>query len=96
MTNPWAKVPLIAIAFMALSGVCNEAKAICTNKCQTGWTACLDWCSAHNKTRPKIAKCAMQCEKYWNSGANPQSIGPADPRKHPSGPAQVNPPPKAQ
>ena len=96
MTNQRAKVALIAIAFVALSGVCNEAKAICTNKCQKGWDACNAWCAEHNKTTASQTKCALKCAAYWDSGKNPQSIGPSDPSNARSGPAQVNPPPKAQ
>lgn len=98
MTNLWVKAPLIAFAFVALSGVFNEARALenCTGKCPDGYKACIGWCDAHNKTEKNLRTCHIRCSDYWLSGKNPQSIGPADPRKSPAGPAQVNPPPKAQ
>ena len=100
MTNLRAKVPLIAVAFIALSGVFNEARADlpnCTHKCVDGYKACTAWCVNHNKTAKSRELCDIRCGDYWLSGKNPQSIGPSDPRNSPpSGPAQVNPPPKAQ
>jgi hypothetical protein len=99
MTNLRIKVALIAIAFIALPGAFNQAQAEpkCTDKCDKGFNACIDWCEAHNKTAPSLSKCKVQCARYWLSGKNPQSIGPSDPRNSPpSAPAQVNPPPKAQ
>jgi hypothetical protein len=99
MTNLRIKVALIAIAFIALSGAFNQARAYpnCTNKCETGHQACVDWCNAHNKTLHSRLQCIGNCGDYWHNGKNPQSIGPSDPRNSPpSGPAQVNPPPKAQ
>src|SRR5262249_41042052 len=59
MTNLWAKVPLIAFAFVALSGVFNEASALenCTDKCETGYKNCIAWCLDHNKTYKSRMKC---------------------------------------
>jgi hypothetical protein len=98
MTILRAKVPLMAIAFIAFSGVFNQASALqnCTGKCETGYQACTAWCNTHNKTVASRTTCDIRCGDYWLSGKNPQSIGPADPRNSPPGPAQVNPPPKAQ
>jgi hypothetical protein len=97
MTHLRAKAAFVAIAFVALFAVVNQVQAEpkCTNKCEIGWEACNNWCYAHNKTAPSQAKCLIQCSHYWLSGKNPQSIGPADPSNAPSGPAQVNPPPKS-
>lgn len=78
---------LVAALFSAVS----QAQAICTNKCDLGWAACDAWCGAHNKTSKSENACHRRCERYWNSGANPQSIGPADPATQPgsSSPGRV-------
>ena len=99
MANLRTKIAFTAIAFIVLSGVFNEARAAlpnCTNKCEDGYRACTAWCVDHNKTPKSREKCDWACGRYWLSGKNPQSIGPSDPRNSPpSGPAQVNPPPKS-
>ena len=96
MTKLRIKLPAVLLlatlsfAFLVSFGFLNEAKAICTNKCQTGYLACLDYCSAHNANfTPGLAKCANRCQKYWDSGKNPQSIGRPGPPNSP--PRKVNP-----
>ena len=79
----------LSFAFLVSFGFLNEAKAICTNKCQTGLTACSNWCLEHNKTGASILKCNAKCDAYWNSGKNPQSIGRPSPPNSP--PRKVNP-----
>jgi hypothetical protein len=98
MINLGNKAFVIAIALIALFGVLTEARAYpdCTNKCATGYDSCMDWCAGHNSTQKSLSKCEGQCWNYWRNGKNPQSIGPANPTTHPSGPAQVNPLPKGQ
>ena len=86
-TKPLAVLSLatLSFAFLGSFGFLNEAKAICTNKCQTGLNACSTWCLEHNKTGASILKCNEKCGDYWNSGRNPQSIGRPGP-PNPSGP----------
>jgi hypothetical protein len=70
---------VLSVAYLVSFGFFNEANAICTNACQTGMHACLDWCNAHNKTNRSQAICSFKCADYWLSGKNPQSIGRSDP-----------------
>ena len=93
MTKSLIKPLVAAIAFVAVFGVFDEASALpnCTGKCEDGYRACTAWCSAHNKTAKSRELCDIRCGDYWLSGKNPQSIGPADPRKSPAGPEQAKP-----
>jgi hypothetical protein len=95
------KLPILSLAFLLIAflssfGLSSEAWAICNNKCQKGWDACNAWCADHNKTTNSQTKCLLKCASYWDSGKNPQSIGPSDPSNARPGQSQVNPPPKAQ
>jgi hypothetical protein len=85
----------LSFAFLVSFGFFTEARAICTGTCLSGYLACFDWCNDHNKTLKSRMKCAAQCEAYWNSGKNPQSIGRSDPSNPPpkTGPVQVENPP---
>lgn len=93
---PVLSLAVLLIAFLSSFGLSSEAWAICSNKCQKGWDACNSWCADHNKTTNSQTKCLLKCAAYWDSGKNPQSIGPSDPSNARPGQAQVNPPPKAQ
>ena len=87
MTKLRIKLPAVLLlatlsfAFLVSFGFLNEAKAICTNKCQTGYLACLDYCSAHNANfTPGLAKCANRCQKYSGFRKKPavhRKAGPA-------------------
>ena len=79
---------VLSVACLVSFGFFNEAKAICTDKCQTGWLACFNWCHDHNKTPGSRIKCSAKCDDYWDSGRNPQSIGRPDPPS-PSGPPRI-------
>lgn len=92
MTKPSTTKPLAVLSLLFLSfaflisfGFLTEAWAICSNKCVTGWNACYKWCLDHNKHVDSAIKCQNNCDDYWNSGKNPQSIGR---------PNQPNPPPR--
>ena len=76
---------ILSVAFLASLTFVAEARWKCDDTCQRGFQACLDWCNSHNKTDASILKCGAQCNKYWGSGKNPQSIGRPD---------QTNPPRK--
>jgi hypothetical protein len=87
---------VLSVVFLGSFGFFSDAWAICTNKCESGYNACLAFCDSRNITgSKKWFKCGMQCDKYWIlSGTNPQSIGrgdPTNPTKKP-GPVQVKPP----
>jgi hypothetical protein len=90
-------VSVLTIVLVVSIGFFNEAKAKCTNKCQTGYLACLNWCSANNGNfTPGLGRCSIGCQKYWDSGKNPQSIGRSDPSYHPPrkvGPGKLKNPP---
>jgi hypothetical protein len=92
MMNFRVKVPVVcsvavlSVACLGSFGFFNEAKAICNDKCFAGFTACLAWCDAHNKTTKSQGQCAARCDRYWGSGKNPQSISVPPHPSNPSGP----------
>jgi hypothetical protein len=96
MINSPTKGALMALAFVALSGVFSEARALqnCTGKCEAGYQACTTWCTDHNKTAKSRELCDIRCGDYWLSGRNPQSIGPSNPTGSPTGRGQITPLPK--
>ena len=96
----WSKVlahAALASAFVVSFGAFTEAWAICNNKCTTGYHACQDWCTAHNKTFNSQLKCSIRCDDYWLSGKNPQSISvpphPSNPPDKGVGPGKLKNPP---
>jgi hypothetical protein len=77
----------LSFAFLGSFGLFTEAWAIenCNNVCESGHTKCNIFCDSNNNIGgEKWKKCLAQCDKYWYSGKNPQSIGRSDP--HPSEP----------
>jgi hypothetical protein len=86
---------ILSIAFLGSLSCIAEALPKCNDVCIRGFNACLDWCNAHNKTDASNLKCGAQCNKYWLSGKNPQSIGRPDPVNPTTGitpPGLKNPP----
>ena len=80
--NRYGKFVRGCAVIAALSYTISEAQALCNNKCATGHANCENWCSSHYKSVTNgYVKCILQCDKYWLSGDNPQSltIGPSDP-----------------
>lgn len=75
---------LVALSFVFLVsfGAFTEAWAIwkCDSVCTDGHHKCVKFCNDHNIWgSKKYWKCAAQCDKYWYSGDNPQSIGRPNP-----------------
>lgn len=62
------KVARIAVlsAFMSLSAAGGAFAEQAGYGSQSGYLACIDWCSAHNRTVPSYRICSSQCKKYWN------------------------------
>jgi len=83
---------VLSIGFLASFGFFTEAGAACSSQaCVDGWGACVNWCTAHNKTNKSQGQCIHQCDVYWGQTA---TIGRPDPNPThgPAGPARANPP----
>jgi hypothetical protein len=82
MTKSQMKLPVVfslavlSFAFLVSFGFLTDAWAIwkCDSVCLDGFDACRDWC-AKNRTGDAKVRCNLQCQHYWLSGKNPQSIG---------------------
>jgi hypothetical protein len=83
---------VLSFAFLGSFGLFTEAWAIenCDKVCESGHTKCNIFCDSNNNIGgEKWKKCLAQCDKYWYSGKNPQSIGRPNPPNPP--PRKVDP-----
>lgn len=104
MTKQWPTklrtvlvLAVLTVAFFAPFGFFSDAWADinCNSVCEAGHLKCQEYCDSHNTiSGAKWHKCLNQCDRYWYSGKNPQSIGHGDPTNPPKrvGPGQVKPP----
>jgi hypothetical protein len=84
---------VLAIVFLGWFSVFADADYVCTGACVIGHSDCYGWCLLHSK---QIDKCQLNCDIYWHSGKNPQSIGrpdPTNPKNGTVGPGQLKNPP---
>jgi hypothetical protein len=87
---------VLAIVFLSWFSVFADADTNCTGKCASGHSDCIGWCLLNNRTTKSGEKCQAQCDAYWYSGKNPQSIGrpnPTNPTNGTVGPGRLKNPP---